>query len=333
MKILKLLICGIIFIIVPFLTGLIFKRHTVCGTYVYGQVLLWALFQLVSVPYIYFRCPFSWLFYIYLIAVVFTSVYGLIKIKRIKKIIKPRISIFLILAIILIIAQMAVYIGGMHLDEDDARWIAEANDALSKNTMFLHNPANGEYLGRFTGEMRKDVFSPWPMYIAFLTKVTMLRPAIIAHSIYAPVLLMISYMIYYQIGLNLFKHRTEVGSFLFLAAVINLFFAGNVYTQSVFSLTRIWQGKAVVAAVVIPLFLLLLINIEKNDNVSNWIMLFLATTASCLFSGMGIAISLILCTAYGGYAFICKRFKRLPFLLLAMLPPIIYGLLYFRLRG
>ena len=333
MKILKLLICGIILIIAPFLTGLIFKRHTVCGTYVYGNVLLWALFQLVSVPYIYFRCPFTWLFYIYLFVVVFTSVYGLVKIKRINNIIKPRISFFLILGVILIIFQMVIYFVGMHLDEDDARWIAEANDALSKNTMLLHNPVNGEYLGRFTGDMRKDAFSPWSMYIAFLAKVTMLRPAIIAHSIYAPILLMISYMIYYQIGLNLFKHRTEVGSFLFLVAVINLFFAGNVYTQSVFSLTRIWQGKAVVAAVVIPLFLLLLINIEKKDNISNWIMLFLGTEASCLFSGMGIAISLILCSAYGGYAFICKRFNRLPFLLLGVLPPIVYGLLYFWLRG
>ncbi len=320
-------------LIIPFLAGLLFKRHTVSGTYVYGQVFLWALFQLISVPYIYFRCSFSWLFYVYLLAIAVVSVFGLIKIKRVKKIVKPRISFFLVLAIILIIAQMTVYLTGMHLDEDDARWIAEANDALSKDTMFLHNPANGEYLGRFTGEMRKDVFSPWPMYIAFIAKATMFRPAIIAHSIYAPLLLMISYMIYYQIGLNLFRHRTELGSFLFLTAVINLFFAGNVYTQSVFSLTRIWQGKAVVAAVVIPLFLLLLINIEKNNSIYNWIMLFLATTASCLFSGMGIAISLILCTAYGGYAFICKRFNRFPFVVLAVIPPIVYGLLYFWLRG
>ena len=333
MKIIKILICGIIFFIVPFLAGLLFKRHTVCGTYAYGQVLLWAVFQLVSVPYIYFRCPFTWLFYVYLLAVILISIFGLIKIKRVKKIVKPRISLLLVLAFVLIIAQIAIYFIGIHLDEDDARWIAEANDALSKNTMFLHNPANGEYLGRFTGEMRKDVFSPWPMYIAFLAKVTMLRPAIIAHSIYAPILLMISYMIYYQIGLNLFKHRTEIGSFMFFVAVINLFYAGNVYTQSVFSLTRIWQGKAVVAAVVIPLFLLLLINIEKNNHVSNWIMLFLATTASCLFSGMGVAISLILCSVYGGFAFICKRFNRIPFLIIAVLPPIAYGLLYFWLRG
>ena len=290
MKILKLFICGFFLLVIPFLAGLLFKRHTLSGTFVFGQILLWAVFQLVSVPYIYFRCPFTWLFFVYLLSVVVISVFGVIKIQRVKKIIKPKINIYLIVAILLVTFQMGIYFLGMHIDWDDSRWIAEANDALSKNSMFLYNPANGEYLGRFTGEMRKDVFSPWAMYIAFISKVTMLRPAIIAHTIFAPLLLMISYMIYYQIALNLFKHRTEVGSFLFFVAVINLFFAGNGYTQSVFSLTRIWQGKAVVAAVVIPLFLLLLINIEKKDNVTNWMMLFLSTTASCLFSGMGIAI-------------------------------------------
>ena len=320
-------------IVVPFLVGLNFRRHTVCGTFVYGQVLLWAVFQLVAVPYIVLRCPFTWLFYVYLGTVIIMTISGIRKFRNTKKFIKPRIDKYLIIAIVLIVVQMAVYIAGMHLDEDDARWIAEANDALVKNTMFLHNPANGEYLGRFTGEMRKDVFSPWAMYIAFLSKLTMLRPAVIAHSIYAPILLMISYMIYFQIGLNIFRHRSEVNTFLLFVAIINLAFAGNAYTQSVFTLTRIWQGKAVVAAVVIPLFLLLLINIEKYDNTGNWIMLFLATTASCLFSGMGIAISLILCSVYGGYAFICKRFIRFPFLLLAVLPPIIYGLLYYWLRG
>ena len=63
--------------------------------------------------------------------------------------------------LLVIAGQMCVYIFGMHLDEDDARWIAEANDALVKNKMLLHNPATGEYIGRFVGEMIKDVFSPW----------------------------------------------------------------------------------------------------------------------------------------------------------------------------
>lgn len=333
MKIISIIVCGILLIIIPFLVGLHFEKHTVSGTYVYGQILLWATFQLIAVPYIWMRCPFDWLFYVYLIAVIVLTVSGVLKIKRIKHFAKPRIKVFLILAVVIIVCQMAMYLFGMHLDEDDARWIAEANDALTKNTMYLHNPANGEYLGRFTGEMRKDVFSPWSMYIAFISRLTMIRPAVIVHSIYAPILLMISYMIYYQISINLFRHSDEQGIFMFLVSVINLFFAGNVYTQAVFSLTRIWQGKAIVAAVVIPLFLLLLLNIERNNTRGNWIMLFFATAASCLFSGMGIAISLIMCTIYGGYAFICNRFNRILYLIFGMLPPIIYGLLYFWLRG
>ena len=71
-----------------------------------------------------------------------------------------------------------------------------------------------------------------------------------------------------------------------MVAVINLFMAGNVYTQSVFTLTRIWQGKAIVAAVIIPLFLLLLLKIQKEDTVTNWLWLVCGGTAACLFSGI-----------------------------------------------
>lgn len=333
MKLLKIFICSIHFFVVPFFVGLHFRKHSFSGTYVYGQLFLWAVFQIIAIPYITLRCTFCWLFYVYLIISMVLTISGVLKAERIKSIIKPRIKLFLSLALILIFFQMLILFLGMHLDEDDARWIAEANDALIKNTMYLHNPANGEYLGRFIGEMRKDVFSPWAMYIAFISRLTMLRPAIIAHSIYAPILLMMMYMIYYQIGMNLFKHSDDYGFFVFAVAIINMFFAGNVYTQSVFSLTRIWQGKAVVAAVFIPLFLLLLLNIERKDTKLNWLMLFFASTACCLFSGMGIAISLIMCFVYGGYAIICKRFKRIPYLILGILPPIIYGSLYFWLRG
>lgn len=265
------------------------------------------------------------------------------------------ISPFLIIAFLIIGYQMSIYVFKMHLDEDDARWIAEANDALVKNRMLLHNPATGEYIGRFVGEMVKDVFSPWPMYLAWLSRMTTIRAVVIAHTVYPPILLGLSYAAYYEIGSQLFKGKHERGIFLLMVAVINLFMAGNVYTQSVFTLTRIWQGKAVVAAVMIPSIMMAVLRIQDEDSkkrdesgipnrssqirVADWLLLFTTGAACCLFSGMGIAIGLIMIAVYGAYVVVKGLianprigWKQIPLWIASMGPSIVFGLGYFVMK-
>ena len=161
------MILGVVVFAVPFIVGKVFNTRSVSFTYLCGQLLLWAAFQVVAVPCINFRTEFNTLFWIYTGLVAVLTGLGFRAFYRNRANIPhtwfKSISPFLIIALLVIVGQMCVYIFGMHLDEDDARWIAEANDALVKNKMLLHNPATGEYIGRFVGEMIKDVFSPWSM--------------------------------------------------------------------------------------------------------------------------------------------------------------------------
>ena len=338
----------ILVLLLPLFVGFCLNRKTLSETYLYGQVLFWGIFQLIAVPMVYFRATFNALFIVFCCVLAGLVAWGIRKaVPRFvswkkgfsfrdengKLKLPFQLNVFFILASLVILYQACIYIFKMHLDEDDARWIAEANDALVKNRMLLHNPATGEYIGRFVGEMVKDVFSPWSMHLAVISRLSMIRPVVMAHTVYAPVLLLLSYNVYTQMGKRLFKGKSEQGIFLLMVSVINLFMAGNVYTQSVFTLTRIWQGKAAIAAIIIPLILLLLLEIEQEDTVKNWLLLVCAGFAACLMSGMGIAISVIMIAVYGGYAVICKRFKRIPLYLLALAPPIVYGLLYFRMKG
>ena len=320
---------------VPLWVGFAFNRKTWSEAYLYGQVFLWACFQLIAVPMIHLRLPFSalWISYTGLMTVL--MIIGFRKTR--KPLLKPQKPLAryipLILAYIIIAAQMIMYIFGMNLDADDSRWLAEASDALTKNRMLLYNPATGEYIGRFIGEIQKDVFSPWSMYIAVLSRITFVPVTVIAHTVYAPVLLLLAYLVYDQIGKKLFTGITARGLFLLMVSLIFLFMAGNNLTQAIFTLTRIWQGKAGVAAVMVPLFLLLLLQIEHTDTRADWLWLTAAGCACCLFSGLGIAISLILIIVYGLYAVFCKRFRRIPYLVLAILPPLLFGLFYLQMKG
>ena len=328
----RLLLCMLVFSF-PFLVGGLYRTSSLASTYLFGQLTLWAVFQVLAVPLVLLRVNYTTLFWSYLPIAVLLGILGLVRQLKIK-LEKP--TVFLILAILVICYQAYFYIFKMHIDQDDARWIAEANDALVKNKMLLYNPATGEYIGRFVGEMVKDVFSPWPFYVAGIAKITGIRAASIAHTVYPPILLALSYMAYYEMGRQLFEKPAEQGIFLLMVSVINMFMGGGVendYTQSVFTLVRIWQGKAVVAAIIIPAIFMLILRIQKDDTVQNWLLLTVTTCAACLFSGMGIAISLLMTGVYGAYVVVCGRWKRIPYWLLSMVPPIVFGLGYFWLRG
>ncbi len=376
-------ILGIIVFSLPFIVGQVFRSRSISFTYLCGQIILWAAFQFIAVPMVYYRADFSTLFWAYTGIVIVLTGFGIYTLmkghhkvrKRGTSVWWKRLSPFLIIAFLVIGYQMFIYIFGMHLDEDDARWIAEANDALVKNKMLLYNPATGEYIGRFVGEMVKDVFSPWSMYLAWLSRMTTIKAVVIAHTVYPPILLGLSYSAYYEIGGQLFSDekqngklkskRHERGIFLLMVSMINMFMAGNAYTQSVFTLTRIWQGKAVVAAVIIPSILSIILRIQVPDNrkalkrrkkttvvqideyrnrqsvsYRGWLLLFVAGMACCLFSGMGIAIGLIMIAVYGAYVVVKglivspkSSWKQMPLWLLSLAPSIIFSIGYFRLKG
>ena len=323
---------GIGIFALPLLAGSLFREKSVSYTYLLGQILLWAVFQVLAVPMVYLRASFRLLAFSYLFCMLALCGAGAaVRLKHGFE--KEKLNIFLIAAFVIILYQAGMYVFGQHLDEDDSRWIAEANDALLRNRMLLFNPANGDYIGRFVGEMQKDVFSPWCMYVAVLSFFTTIPPVVIAHTVYPPILLILSYCAYERIGRMLFSGRSEQGIFLLSVALINLFFAGNTYTQSIFTLTRIWQGKAVVAAVMIPLILLLFLQLKSRQIRGNWFLLGISGVACCLFSGMGIAIGLLMIALYGGYAVVCGKFRGILYYLLSLLAPAVYGLGYILLKG
>lgn len=332
---------GIVVLALPLFIGSLFRSRSASLTYLSGNLLMWAAFQVLAVPMVYLRLSFTALFWSYTALVAVLTVLGL-RCRMKLKFDKPEVSAFLIIALLVVAYQCYVYIFGMHLDEDDSRWIAEANDALVRNRMLLYNPANGEYLGAFLGEISKDVFSPWCMFIAWMSRATGINAPTLAHTVYAPVLLGLSYIAYYHVGRALFRGRDEQGLFLLMVSVINLFMAGNPFTQSVFSLTRIWQGKAVVAAVMIPTFLLYMLRFQAEnadgrlagDTPDNWAGLISAAMAACLLSGMGIAIGLVMIAVLGAYVVargLIRRqmnWRHVLFWLLSMAPSLACGLGY-----
>ncbi len=331
--------------LIPFPIGFVFHKKdrtitwgTLLKSYLYGQFLMWAVFQILAVPMILLKTSFILLVISFSILMAVAVTIGIIRIFKSPKIFKikipiaPVIWIMFIVTIILISFQAYKYISSMHIDQDDARYIAEANDAFYYNKMLLYQPETGEYVGNFSRVPIRDVYSPWPMYLAALSKLTVTIPPALAHTYYAPILLVISYLAYACMGARLFKGTSERVIFLFLVAVIHLYFAGPAINEGappVHTITRIWQGKGVVEAVAIPAIIYQLLTIQEDNSPANWIILTVMCCGSCLLSGLGVVLPLILIGVFGIYIICCRRFKSFLWFALSIAPAGIFEVIYF----
>lgn len=307
--------------------------------WIFGQMLMFSVMQLLSVPMILLRLRFNTLFgaiFAFIILLFCTGLFSLKKhrITRESTYKKPSlITVILCITIFCIIAmQFSCYLFGMHLDEDDARWLAIANDALETGDMVTRSYNTGEYVGTFS-EIR-DVTSPWPIMYAFFARMINTRASIFAHTIYAPVELLALYVIYFLIGTELYKTKEAGLFFVLFISIINVFFTETVYTSSTFALIRIWQGKASVAGIIIPLISYVFICINKRNHLSDWMKLIITGCAACLMSGMGVTISIVLIGLFGIYNLIFyKNWKRMHLYLLSLFPSVTSGIIHLILKG
>ena len=93
---------------------------------------------------------------------------------------------------------------------------------------------------------------------------------------------------------------------------------------------RIWQGKALLAAALIPILFYLSMTITMEEKPQYpWYLLLLANIACCLLSSMGIILAPLLQGAFALLGLIRYRSpKRFVYSLLCCLPSVALGIVY-----
>ena len=158
-----------------------------------------------------------------------------------------------------------------------------------------------------------------------------LHPAIMAHMIFPAVFLLAVYCVQYLLGKKWFADdRRGQGMYLFLVACIASFSAYSVYNAGSFQMVRLWQGKAVLASVFLPLLFYLCQSIlmEKKAEYP-WLLLAMAVLSCCLLSSMGIILGTLMLGVFLLLCLVCKRDWR-SFLKgsFCCLPSLILGVFY-----
>ena len=308
--------------------------------FLFGSVCLWGIFQVVTVPLILLKQPFThavWLWGIVTVVLLMTllTIYRTFwPFGKPHKIIISWQWLLVILMLCIIGFQVYQYVFKMHIDDDDSRFVVTAVEAYEKNTMMLIHPTNGELMDTFIGERVKDVPSPWMLYIALIGKLVSIHPTILAHTVMPGIWLLMVYGVFWLLGDYFFKQGfVKTCLFVSFTALVIQYYGGHPWTQGSFTLVRIWQGKAMFAALLIPFLLLNFLNMmQQKENTKYWVALLAGDLACCLMSGVGISLGGGLTLFYAFYDVVAnRRWKRFWTVPLACLPSIVYGIIYLKI--
>jgi hypothetical protein len=216
-----------------------------------------------------------------------------------------------------------------YADGDDSYYLALAT-AISKSGMIN---GNLPYTGGTTSLDVRHAWAGGVSFTAYLSRVTGLHTAIIAHFLLPPFLFVIMYLIYWLIGRTLLKSNKEyLPFFMMIISIMYIFGNVSIYTETTFMITRTWQGKAMFSNLIVPVLILSFLKMkEKGNTPIYWIAIAFIGIASIFTSTMGIFFSPVfigLSTVI--IAILNRKWKYFLGYALSMLPILGYAILYIR---
>lgn len=339
----KALILIVGLFLMPFSLGLLptKKNMSVKITWAAGFLCEWAIVYVCFLPCIIMGLHFS---VAAKASVIGCSVLSLVGIalalleRRFKEILtakRNRLSkreiVYLGIFLAVVLFQLYKTIFFAYEDGDDAFYVATSQIADSSDTMYRLDA----YIGIPVEVNYRYALAPFPMWVALLARVSKVNVATIAHSVVAPVLILVTYVIYAEISKLIFENDNKKRYlFLMLLSVFFMFENVSTSTQGTFLLTRARQGKEALANVILPFLFLTLYRISKDNlkiSFKDWLLLIISCTASALTSLLGNILAPLMIFALFIYMIVKKqKLKSLIVLGSTVLPSILAVLLYIK---
>ncbi len=321
-------------------------KRDICFRWVSGQMILWAGFQVISVPLILAERPFHDVvlaFSGYMAAMFLLGVAAEIRRfavrkpeerqQRVRGERDPAVLFLWCCAGGLLLLQLVLACLLAYEEGDDAYYVAVSTVTEYSDRMYYHLP----YTGGTTSIDGRHSLAPMPIWVAYLARVSGMKVVTLAQIALPLALILMCGAIYLMLGRRLFPEGgKKLPLFLLFLQMLVLFGGYSTYSAENFLLVRTAQGKAILANIVIPfLFLLFLVILERlqedgKTGAACWLLVGLTMVTGCLCSTQGTLLTCIFLGAAGSCAVICYRRWRL---LIPMagcgIIPVCTALLYF----
>lgn len=233
-----------------------------------------------------------------------------------------------VLAVLFIVYQTYMAVRYAHYDEDDAYYVAMATTSWSTNSLMRFNPYTGTLMNGFYS---RYVLSPYSLFIAAIAKITDCHAAIVAHTFFPACSIPASYFVYTLIARKIFpKNRTNQAKLVLIIAVMGIFSLWSRRNQLFFLISKTWQGKAVLAGLLLPaLFYLMLKHWQGEFSGRDWAVCVFLEASITLVSSMGIILGVIAVMIYAIVLAVFRHDLRSGVkMVLTAWPNIVLGVLY-----
>ena len=336
----------------PFGTGLIInsimdKENRSIGTsYISGFLVLLAAFQILAVPVI-FLDPFGFptIVKVFTVLVTLFTGGGIISAlhlwRREEQMFQEKIlvrkkskieNIQWLIVLVLIGFQIFMAVTHASFDGDDAYYVVQSVVTDEMDTLYRILP----YTGFSTSLDMRHAMAAFPIWIAYLARMTGVHATIISHTVLPVFLISLTYLIYLEIGKVLFREKEEqLSTYMIYVCFLHIFGNVSIYTNATFFLMRTWQGKSMLANVVLPsVFMILLWLFEgekekRGKRNSLWFLLLVINIVAAMMSTASVFLNTILIGIIGLVLCIQEKDVKILFKMVGCcIPCVVYALLY-----
>ena len=342
----------LLLILAPFGTGLLInsiiekETRSVGTAYISGFLVLLAAFQLFAVPVVFLDAfGFPWIVKVFTILTTLLTGGGILAALHLwrregcifqeRVLLKKKSKIELIqwlIVAILIGFQLYMALTRASFDGDDAYYVVQSVITDETDTLYRILP----YTGFSTSLDMRHAMAVFPIWIAYLARMTGIHATIVSHSILPMVLIPVTYLIYYEIGKVLFREKEEqLPTYMIYICILHIFGNVSIYTNATFLLMRTWQGKSMLANVVIPAIFMVVLWLfegepEKRGKRNGlWFLLFFINVVAAMMSTASVFLNTMLIGIMG--LMLCIQEKNIKILFKmasCCIPCVVYALLY-----
>ncbi|MCI6044203.1 DUF6077 domain-containing protein [bacterium] len=303
-------------------------------TFFYGFLYYFIIFALFALPCIFTHQKLSTLTSIWIIVSTIITLSSttlsfkawMTLLKAIPEKLKLHRWMILLLIFALLMQMLFVF---THMDNtaDASYYIGKVTTDVYTDTLGHYDPYTGKQL--YSLDTRR-VIACFPEYNAVISQFFHIHPLKQAKLIMPELIILMINIIYYQIGLLLFNNnRKKTCGMVFFIFILNLY-SYTIYTSSTFLLTRTYEGKSILANLIIPGMIYCFLSFWKENNISFAKLLLLGISfSSCVFSSSSMLIVPVGLTA-GLWPWIVKekKYSQLLWYVLCVFPNLLVCVLY-----
>lgn len=305
------------------------KRHVpVLAGVPGGFITFLATNELLSLPFIIFHLPFG-VFYIFFLilnlpVLVFGSVGFASKLRQ-TKLSFNKTSMLGAVVVSTVVGLMGLTQFYSRYDADDSFYVSTIEQSLNSDSLYSVDPPTGN---QNLGFPKIYQFESWELVEASLARSFGLSALQIAHGLVPLLAIALVFLAHKRIFKQILKNPAFVSASLLMLTSLLLFGAYSSHSQGSFLLTRAWQGKALVAALLAPVLLWILAKLyyRPNDN-RTYLAIGIINIASLALNPTAIAMNLVAVSTFG-LMLVVKTRSSIPTLklILGLLPILLAGI-------